>query len=186
VNNDSNGDGDGSGPRFITPYTEAERETLRRCAKRLSGRESKPVSGSDLLMLASTELLLMEEWLNTAFEDAKSYENPEFWSAMQELSVRLSGLSAYCEQWRAENTGKPERKTVEVRPVPPSYEFVIFKEEVIARYEELAAAVNELGISDLERRERMAALREFASTTPYNPLILKDAYARDFPGGPPL
>jgi hypothetical protein len=182
VDNDSNGDG----PRFVTPYTEAERETLRRCGKRLPGQESKPVSGSDLLMLASTELLLMEEWLNTAFADAKSYENPEFWSAMQELSVRLSMLSAYCEQWRAEYTEKPERKKVEVRPVAPSYEFVIFKDEVIEEYEELAAAVNELGISDLERKERMAALREFANTTLYHLPIIKNAYARDFPDEPPL
>ena len=181
MDNDSTGDDDGSGPRSVTAYTEAERETLRRCKK------GEPVSAADLLMAVSTSMLVMQEWLNNVYELAPPGSlSDDIWDNLNNIFWELPNISEICQRWRAEYTGKPERKTVEVRPVAPSYEFVIFKDEVIEEYEELAAAVNELGISDLERKERMAALREFANTTLYHLPIIKNAYARDFPDEPPL
>ena len=101
---------------FVTAHTDAERETSRRC------REGKPVGDSDLLMLVSTDLLIMQEQLNNAFDDARFSENPAFWSVMNELYVHLEFLSEYCQRWRAKKTGEPERQTVEWRPSPNTAE----------------------------------------------------------------
>jgi hypothetical protein len=114
MNDDSNDNS--SDYDFVTAYTDAERETFRRC------QNGKPVSDSNLLMLVSTDLLRMQEQLDNAFDDARLLENPAFWSNMNELSIRLTFLSGYCEQWRAKKTGEPERQAVEWRPSPDAAE----------------------------------------------------------------
>jgi hypothetical protein len=95
----------------VTPYTDAEAETLRRCQK------GEPVSAADLLMLISSDLLVMQEWVDNIFKFAPPQGlSQDFWDAMNELYGHLPSTNRYCQRWRAEKTGEPQRHEAEWRP----------------------------------------------------------------------
>ena len=102
--------------QWISAYTADERKTLHRC------REGERVSADDLLMAVSTAMLLMQEHLNDAYklEDTGALTglNRDFWDSMDDLYTDLPDISEHCQRWRAEYTGKPQRKVVVWEPSP--------------------------------------------------------------------
>lgn len=115
--------------RRMTAHTDAEHATLRRC------RDRKPVKAVDLLMLVSTEMLIMQDQVNNIYrlaetyglslghgtsQDLSQYVDPdlsqELWDDLNALYIDLPSISEYCQRWRAKKTGEPERQTVEWRP----------------------------------------------------------------------
>lgn len=58
-------------------------------------------------------------------------------------------------------------------------------QEILARWEALCAAVDEPGISDAEWERRNEAVYDFSITTPRHTRLIREAYAREFPDGPP-
>ena len=100
--------------KFVTAHTADERKTLQRC------KEGEPVSAADLLMAVSTSMLLMQDLLNGVYELAPPGSlSGDAWDNLNNLYWELPNISALCEQWRAENTGEPERKVVTWEPAPP-------------------------------------------------------------------
>jgi hypothetical protein len=58
-------------------------------------------------------------------------------------------------------------------------------QEIVAHWERLCAAAEEPGISDAEYERRCDAGLKFMRTTPHHTRVICDAYAREFPDGPP-
>jgi hypothetical protein len=97
-----------------TYYNNVERKILQRC------REGKPISADDLLTVLSTDLLLMKEWSEDTIKimERTTTIDQNLMDNVDDLSVHIDSLSELCERWRAKNTGKPQRRKLEWKPIP--------------------------------------------------------------------
>jgi hypothetical protein len=109
--------------KYITHLTADEAKTMRRC------QTGELVRAEDLLMLISAEMLLMQDRINALLNLApppslSQDSTADFWTDLNELYVELSGVNEYCQRWRAEETGEPQREVVEWKPsrLPHDYD----------------------------------------------------------------
>jgi hypothetical protein len=114
---------DSNDRKYITHLTADEAKTMRRC------QTGELVRAEDLLMLISAEMLLMQDRINALLNLApppslSQDSTADFWTDLNELYVDLSGVNEYCQRWRAEETGEPQREVVEWKPsrLPDDYD----------------------------------------------------------------
>jgi hypothetical protein len=114
---------DSNDRKYITHLTADEAKTMRRCQR------GELVRAEDLLMMVSSDMLLMQERVNNILPLAPPHglsqdQDRDFWTDLNELYVELSYVNEYCQRWRAEETGEPQREVVEWKPsrLPDDYD----------------------------------------------------------------
>jgi hypothetical protein len=91
---------------YVTAYTPAEAETLRRC------NEGEQVSASDLLLMFSTDVRILEDLAEGVSELATPITNDEeLWGVLNELRVFIAGIKRRSDRWRKGFLGYPDELT---------------------------------------------------------------------------
>jgi hypothetical protein len=88
--------------KFVTAYSPAEAETLRRC------NAGEQVSESDLLLMLSTDLRIMESFVEGI---SGIMTREELWSLLDDLSVEIYMATYLTDKWRAKFLGYSDKLT---------------------------------------------------------------------------